>query len=193
MGSLSRAEVLLGCQPFYSVQCPETSVNPLHRGRQEGLHVHHPLGFSLCRDALCDRTCATGLFSRNRLRSVGCIQNKNQMVPYFVIHTLSFLLGLSGLYIATISSGSLSTFSSGINSLAANTVKDFLAWVLQHRFEFVVTTKTKILVCLFGMTSTEQAYLAKDFQGPVIQAGYTLISATNGPLLCLFLLGALFP
>ena len=144
--------------------------------------------------------CVTGLVLLAYFHEIGCdplaagyIQNKNQMVPYFVIHTLSFLPGLSGLYIATIFSGALSTLSSGINSLAANTVQDFLAWVLQHRSESIVTTTTKILVCLFGVASTGLAYLAKDFQGPVIQVGYTLISATNGPLLGLFLLGALFP
>ncbi|KAK3793346.1 hypothetical protein RRG08_012108 [Elysia crispata] len=125
--------------------------------------------------------------------AAGYVKNKNQIVPYFVIHTLSFFPGLAGLYISTIFSGALSTLSSGINSLAANTVQDFLPWFLRYRSEAVVTTVTKTLVCFFGITSTGLAYLAKDFEGPVIQVGFTAVSATNGPLLGLFLLAGLFP
>ncbi|GFS24888.1 sodium-coupled monocarboxylate transporter 1 [Elysia marginata] len=144
--------------------------------------------------------CVTGLVLLAYFNEIGCdplaagfVKNKNQLVPYFVIHTLSFLPGLSGLYIATIFSGALSTLSSGINSLAANTVQDFLPWFLRYKSEVFVTSVTKTLVCFFGMASTGLAYLAKNFEGPVIQVGYTAIAASNGPLLGLFLLGGLFP
>ncbi|RUS76533.1 hypothetical protein EGW08_015705 [Elysia chlorotica] len=144
--------------------------------------------------------CVTGLVMVAYFQQSGCdplaagyVKNKNQIVPYFVIHALSFLPGLSGLYVATIFSGALSTLSSGINALAANTAQDFLPWFLQHRSDAVVTAITKSLVCFFGIASTGLAYLAKDFQGPVIQVGFTAVSATNGPLLGLFLLGGLFP
>ena len=79
--------------------------------------------------------CATGLLILVYFFSLGCdslaaglIQNKNQVVPYWVLHALRFLPDLPGLYISTIFSGALSTLSSGINSLSANTVEDFLAW-----------------------------------------------------------------
>ena len=144
--------------------------------------------------------CVTGLVIVAYFHEIGCdplaagyIQNSNQLVPYFVIHSLSFLPGLSGLYIATIFSGALSTLSSGINSLAANTVQDFLAWFLQHRSDFFVTSFTKCLVCLFGMIATGLAYLAQDLEGTVIRLSYTVIAATNGPLLGLYLLGGLCP
>ena len=125
--------------------------------------------------------------------AAGYVNNVNQLVPYFVIHILSFLPGLPGIYISTIFAAALSTLSSGINSLAANTVQDFLPWCLRHRSEAVVTTTTKILVCFFGTISTGIAYLFRDFEGPVIQVGYSIVAATNGPLSGLFLLGGLFP
>ncbi|GFN78275.1 sodium-coupled monocarboxylate transporter 1 [Plakobranchus ocellatus] len=125
--------------------------------------------------------------------AAGYIQNKNQLVPYFVIHTLKTLPGLSGLYISTIFSGALSTLSSGINSLAANTVEDFLSRFLRNKSESIVTTTTKVFVGIFGIAVIGLAYLAKEFQGPVTQITYTSLGATNGPLLGLFILGATFP
>ena len=144
--------------------------------------------------------CATGLVILAYFFSIGCdplaagfIQNKNQVVPYFVLHALRFLPGLPGLYISTIFSGALSTLSSGINSLSANTVEDFLAGPLRGRSESAVTTITKLLVCFFGLLIIGLAYLAKEFQGPITQITYTLISASSGPALGLFLLSGLFP
>ena len=142
----------------------------------------------------------TGLVILAYFFTVGCdplaagyIQNKNQLVPYFVLDTLSFLPGLSGLYISTIFSGALSTLSSGINSLSANVVQDFLSRPLRNKPESVVTTITKVLVCFFGVAIIGLAYLAKEFQGPITQITFTVQSASSGPVLGLFLLSGLFP
>ncbi|GFR57794.1 sodium-coupled monocarboxylate transporter 1 [Elysia marginata] len=123
----------------------------------------------------------------------GLFDNKNQLVPYFVLHALRLFPGLPGLYISTIFSGALSTLSSGINSMSANVVQDFLAKFLQGMPERMVTTITKLLVCFFGVVIAALAYLAKEFEGPVSQLSYTVGSTTKGPLLGLFLLSGLFP
>ncbi|GFS19557.1 sodium-coupled monocarboxylate transporter 1 [Elysia marginata] len=125
--------------------------------------------------------------------AAGYIQNKNQIVPYFVLHSMSFLPGFSGLYIATIFSGALSTLSSGISSLAANVVEDILAGRLRNISEAATTTITKLLVCFFGIAVIGLAYIAKDFQGPIYQMTYTVVGATIGPILGVFMLGGLFP
>ena len=64
-----------------------------------------------------------------------------QLMPYFVVRVLNDLPGLAGLYMAMLFSGALSTFSSGINALAANTVEDVLANVLKK----VSDAKTTII------------------------------------------------
>ncbi|GFN78276.1 sodium-coupled monocarboxylate transporter 1 [Plakobranchus ocellatus] len=142
----------------------------------------------------------TGLVQLAYFHAIGCdplaagfVDNKNQLMPYFVLHTLRFLPGLSGLYISTIFSGALSTLSSGINSIAANIVEDFLYKFLHRRTDSGVTTFTKIVVCFLGIIIIVLAYLAKGFQGPVTQVGYTAIAASNGPLLGLFILSGMFP
>ena len=72
----------------------------------------------------------------------GYINNRNQMVPYFVLVAFRSLPGFAGLYISAILSGALSTLSSGINSLAANTVEDFLSRFLHGKSEYTITTVT---------------------------------------------------
>ncbi|RUS88038.1 hypothetical protein EGW08_004204 [Elysia chlorotica] len=125
--------------------------------------------------------------------AAGFLTNNNQLVPYFVLLTLGFLPGLSGLYISTIFSASLSTLSSGINGLAANTVEDFVSKFLRGKSESFMTSITKFLVCFYGVVCIGLAYLAKELQGPVTQMTFMAVGATSGPLLGIFLLGASFP
>lgn len=49
-----------------------------------------------------------------------------QLLPYYVVETMGQFPGVAGLFIAGIFSGSLSTVSSALNSLAAVTMQDFL-------------------------------------------------------------------
>ena len=49
-----------------------------------------------------------------------------QLLPRFVMDTMRDIPGLPGLFVAGIFSGSLSTVSSAVNSLAAVTVHDYV-------------------------------------------------------------------
>ncbi|KAK7002881.1 Sodium-dependent multivitamin transporter [Biomphalaria glabrata] len=125
--------------------------------------------------------------------AAGYVTNANQLMPYFVMLTLGFLPGLPGIYIATIFSGALSTLSSGLNSLAANTVEDFLSHCLTKKSEATVTFITKIIVSIYGLGIIGLAYLLREFSGPVTQLTYSAISAASAPLTGLFFFGAAFP
>ena len=48
------------------------------------------------------------------------------MLPMHVLHVAGHVPGLPGLFMAGVFSGSLSTISSGLNSLAAIALRDFL-------------------------------------------------------------------
>ncbi len=54
------------------------------------------------------------------------VQTKDQLVIYMVVRSLGTVRGLPGLFLACLCSGTLSTVSSGINSLSAVTWHDFL-------------------------------------------------------------------
>ncbi|PVD24980.1 hypothetical protein C0Q70_15477 [Pomacea canaliculata] len=94
----------------------------------------------------------------------GYVTNSNQVIIYYVVNVLGFLPGFSGLYLATIISGSLSTLSSGLNSLAANTTEDLLRRPLSKLSPACVT---KLTIAALG--------------------------AANGPLGGLFIMGFVFP
>ncbi|XP_033759638.1 sodium-coupled monocarboxylate transporter 2-like [Pecten maximus] len=56
----------------------------------------------------------------------GIIKNANQLLPYMVVRVFHGLPGLAGLFLASLFSASLSTISSGLSCLSAQTVEDFI-------------------------------------------------------------------
>lgn len=56
----------------------------------------------------------------------GRVSTTDQIMPLYVLDALGHLPGLPGLFIAGIFSGSLSTVSGALNSLAAVTVEDYI-------------------------------------------------------------------
>ena len=65
--------------------------------------------------------------------SVTSVTNPNQLLTYFVTDKLKSLNGMAGLFLATILSGSLSSISSCLNSLAAIVLEDFLKGIIRNR------------------------------------------------------------
>ena len=119
------------------------------------------------------------------------ITSKDQLVPYYVIKSLSQYPGLSGLFVAGIFSGSLSSVSSFVNSLAAVTLEDY---VKPYFFKGkIVNEKTsakisKSLALLFGLLGVTLTYPIEQMAG-LLQASLTIFGVVGGPLLLLFTLG----
>ena len=98
--------------------------------------------------------------------------------------------GLPGLVVAGIFSGSLSTVSSAINSLAAVTLEDYIRPLVKLS-DSKSPILLKILALVFGLICIGLAFLA-DFLGTgVLQASLTIFGVVGGPLLGLFTLGIL--
>ncbi|BFY99441.1 hypothetical protein BsWGS_02481 [Bradybaena similaris] len=123
----------------------------------------------------------------------GLITSRNQLTPYFVLHVLQDLPGMSGLYMATLFSAALSTLSSGINALAANTVEDIFKRPLARVSENTATLITKLIVCFYGLVSIGLAYAANSVKGSLMQAALSILGAWGGPLFGVFFLGASMP
>ncbi|XP_025100792.1 sodium-coupled monocarboxylate transporter 1-like isoform X2 [Pomacea canaliculata] len=122
----------------------------------------------------------------------GKVQNPNQLLPYFVVGVLGHLQGMSGLFVASLFSGALSSVSSMMNSLAAVTWEDFLKLKLGHLSDETAAKVTKLLVLLYGGLGVGLAFLVKELGGTVLQASLTLNGAAGAPLVGLFILGAAF-
>ncbi|XP_025107085.1 sodium-dependent multivitamin transporter-like [Pomacea canaliculata] len=123
----------------------------------------------------------------------GHVTTSNQVIIYYVVKVMGFLPGFSGLYLATILSGSLSTLSSGINSLAANTTEDLLRRPLSKLSPASVTKVTKVIALFFGFVVTGVAYTFRGLEGPVSQLTTTILGASSGPVTGLFIMGFVFP
>lgn len=132
-------------------------------------------------------------FTRCDPFTAGLISNRNQLPPYFVLSSMSVLPGVSGLYMAALFSSALSTISSGINSLAANTVEDIVKRLLRGQIERTITLITKIFVAFYGLLIIVLAFAASFLDGPVTQIVMAISGACGSPIVGIFFLGALVP
>jgi len=119
----------------------------------------------------------------------GKIGSPDQLLPFYVIETMGHLPGVAGLFVAGIFSGSLSTVSSALNSLAAVTMQDFLIPVFfQKTPDSRLTWITQLVALIFGAFSLAIAFLA-EYLGGVLQASLTIFGVVGGPLFGLFTVG----
>lgn len=80
------------------------------------------------------------------------MDKKDQLFPLFVMQVMGDIPCIPGLFMAGVFSGALSTVSSGLNSLAAVTLQDFI--VASGHVELDPKKKplyTKILSAMFGV------------------------------------------
>ncbi|ODM97731.1 Sodium-dependent multivitamin transporter [Orchesella cincta] len=126
--------------------------------------------------------------------TLGLIKRNDQIAPYFVLEFLSSTGGLLGLFIACLFSASLSTVSSGLNSLTAVTWEDFLGKTefFQKMSEKAQGQVSKLVGLIYGLLCIGMAFLAANFDG-VLGASIVLNGSVAGPLLGVFLLGLLVP
>ncbi|KAG8227162.1 hypothetical protein J437_LFUL001706 [Ladona fulva] len=125
------------------------------------------------------------------------ISSPDQLMPLFVVETMGLIPGLSGLFVAGLFSGSLSTVSSALNSLAAVSLEDyikplFFSFKRRPLSEKASTILSKCLVLSYGMLCLAFAFLAQSFGG-VLQASLTIFGVVGGPLLGVFTLGMFIP
>ncbi|CAG0902925.1 unnamed protein product [Darwinula stevensoni] len=142
-------------------------------------------------------TCFSGLAIYYHYRDCdplrdGRMEKPDQLLPLFVQETMSWVPGLLGLFVAGIFSGTLSTISSGINSLAAVTVHDYIQTVLVLKEERASLVST-IITLGYGMVCIGLAYLIQFMPGGVLQASFTIFGVVGGPLFGLFTLGMWVP
>ena len=112
----------------------------------------------------------------------------DQILPLFVMDTMSDYPGVVGLFISGILSGCLSTVSSAINSLAAITMEDYLKPFLSIK-ESNETFLLKMVAMIYGLTCILLTFIV-EYLGPgILQASITIFGVVGGPILGLFSLG----
>ncbi|CAF2681530.1 unnamed protein product [Rotaria sp. Silwood2] len=121
------------------------------------------------------------------------LQEIDQIVPYFVMEVLGDKKGLPGVFLACVFSGTLSTISSGLNSLAAVLVEDVYKRLLgrqltDQRQGFIC----KIVSVLLGVFVMLLTYVVSYF-GSILNATLSLFGVLEGPIMGVFVLGFFFP
>lgn len=125
--------------------------------------------------------------------SYGTVTKGDQLFPLFVMDTLGTWQGLPGLFVAGVFSGALSTVSSGMNSLAAIVLEDFIkAGCYPGISEKNATTVTKVLSLFFGLLTFALVFVAEQL-GNILSAALSIFGMVGGPLLGVFTLGMFFP
>lgn len=121
--------------------------------------------------------------------AAGQIDKADQILPFFVINELP--RGLPGLLIAGIFAATMSTISSGINSLTTVSLVDFYQrlWKPEASGEHQLRL-ARWLTMGYGLLIVALAFAAGRF-GSLIEAPVKLFGLIGGPLLGLFLLGML--
>ncbi|CAG2172622.1 unnamed protein product [Oppiella nova] len=121
------------------------------------------------------------------------IERFDQLFPLYVIQSFSFIPGFVGLFIAGIFSGSLSTISSGINSLSAVTLQDFIRPFLSYKMsDSAATLIVKVVAVFYGLLSIALVLLAQQM-GNILQATTALFGLLGSPVFGLFILGMFVP
>jgi len=125
--------------------------------------------------------------------SAKLVEKSDQLFPLFVMDTLGHIPGVPGLFVAGIFSGALSTVSSGLNSLAAIILEDFVRPFCCTNMDDARATKvSKILAVVFGLICFALVFVAAQL-GNVLQAALSIFGMIGGPLLGVFTLGIFFP
>ncbi|CAG5120028.1 unnamed protein product [Candidula unifasciata] len=130
--------------------------------------------------------------------TAGSVVTQDQLIPLFVLKTMGDFPGLPGLFVACIFSASISTVSSGINSLAAVTLEDLFkpCYHLVHRkppSQGISSVATVILAIIFGAITIGLAYLAKLLGKTVLTITFGIFGIVGGPLLGLIMSGMFIP
>ncbi|CAF2067862.1 unnamed protein product [Rotaria magnacalcarata] len=123
------------------------------------------------------------------------ISKPDQLYPLFVIQTFSRLPGLTGLFIASILSASLSTISSGINSMATAILEDIYKRILKQS---TVTDErqaimSKVLSLAIGILVTILAFAMSYLGNNIIVIVFQIAGSFVTPILGVYILGFFAP
>ncbi|KAL7640642.1 UNVERIFIED_CONTAM: hypothetical protein RMT77_008917 [Armadillidium vulgare] len=124
----------------------------------------------------------------------GKIENYSQILSYFIINKLGSIIGLRGIFAATLISSLLSTFSSTVNAAVALIWRDIL---MKFKIFSQSTPRrsallSKLLTLICGTLFIVMAFIAAQ-TGNIIQLTLSISGIFSGSIFGVFMLGICFP
>ncbi|VDK60738.1 unnamed protein product [Anisakis simplex] len=123
----------------------------------------------------------------------GEVSTKDEMNVLMATRILSFLPGFQGLFLSSLFSSTLSTVSSGMNSMTAVIYEDFIKGSTHRAIKDRNSTcVNRMITLVIGILTTALAF-ACQVLGGTFNAATSTLGATAGPLAGVFCLGIFFP
>ncbi|KAL0278354.1 UNVERIFIED_CONTAM: hypothetical protein PYX00_000192 [Menopon gallinae] len=117
----------------------------------------------------------------------------DQLLPLMVMRVLGDYSGMPGFFVAGIFSAALSSLSTGLNSMAAVVLEDFIKPYFPTKLSNRATDiLLKNVVILFGGLCIGLVFAVEKL-GAVLQLSMSLSAVTSGPAFAIFSAGVLFP
>ncbi|XP_012224852.1 sodium-coupled monocarboxylate transporter 1-like [Linepithema humile] len=121
-------------------------------------------------------------------------RTRDQLLPLLVMNVLGEFPGLPGLFVAGVFSAALSSLSTGLNSMAAVVLEDFVKPFIKIPF----TPKgadifMKLTVVVLGTICVALVFVVEQAGTHVLQLSLSLDSITTGPSIGIFTMGMLLP
>lgn len=118
---------------------------------------------------------------------------KDQLIPLLVMSVLGQYKGMSGCFVAGVFSASLSSLSTGLNSLCAVLLEDFIKPACKDQLsERAIAIIMRLIIVVFGLITLSLVFIVEKL-GPVLQLAISLSGITYGPLLGIFVIGMFMP
>ncbi|XP_024889852.1 sodium-coupled monocarboxylate transporter 1-like isoform X1 [Temnothorax curvispinosus] len=119
---------------------------------------------------------------------------KDQLLPLLVMNVLGEFPGLPGLFVAGVFSAALSSLSTGLNSMAAVVLEDFVKPFMKTPF----TRKgadvfMKLTVVILGTICVALVFVVEQAGTHMLQLSISLGAITHGPSFGIFNMGLLLP
>ncbi|KQS52247.1 uncharacterized protein Dere_GG11438, isoform C [Drosophila erecta] len=119
---------------------------------------------------------------------------KDQLVPLLVVQSMSSFPGVPGMFVAGVFSAALSSLSTGMNSLAAVFLEDYIRPLTRKPLtEHQTAVIMRVCTVLIGVMSVALVFVVEQMGSHVMQLSMTVGSVVQGPLLALFVMGLLCP
>ncbi|KAH8362792.1 hypothetical protein KR084_001103 [Drosophila pseudotakahashii] len=119
---------------------------------------------------------------------------KDQLVPLLVVQSMSSFPGVPGMFVAGVFSAALSSLSTGMNSLAAVFLEDYIKPLMRKPLtEHQTAVTMRVCTVLIGVVSVALVFVVEQMGSHVMQLSMTVGSVVQGPLLGLFVMGLLCP
>ncbi|XP_017848100.1 sodium-coupled monocarboxylate transporter 1 isoform X1 [Drosophila busckii] len=119
---------------------------------------------------------------------------KDQLVPMLVMDTLRDFPGVPGMFVAGVFSAALSSLSTGLNSMAAVILEDYIKPLSSKPLSNKQTALImRLCTVIIGVISVALVFVVERMGTHVMHMCITLLSLCQGPLLTLFIAGLLCP